>query len=80
MFSTLSQREIVILEMFNLSSANAFNLVMSKNLSFGNGLLNASTSTFAENNKPYQPIRDAVMDVEFEINTRVRRLVIHSPK
>ena len=38
-FLFLSQREIVILEMFNLSSANAFNLVMSKNLSFGKGLI-----------------------------------------
>ena len=37
-FPTLSQSEIVILAMFNLSSANAFNLVMSKNLFFGKGL------------------------------------------
>ena len=38
-FSTPSQREIVILEMFNLLYINAFNLVMSKNLSFGKGLI-----------------------------------------
>ena len=36
-FSALSKRKIVILATFNLSSANAFNLVMSKNLSFGKG-------------------------------------------
>ena len=36
-FSTLSKREIVILAKFNLSSANAFNLALSKLLSFGNG-------------------------------------------
>ena len=33
--STLSQREIIILAMFNLLSANAFNLVVPKILSFG---------------------------------------------
>ena len=45
-FSTLSQREIVILAIFNLSSANAFNLVMS-NLPFGKVLtLNHTTPTF----------------------------------
>ena len=37
-FQLLSQREIVILATFNLSTANAFDLVMSKNLSFGKGL------------------------------------------
>ena len=37
-FSTLSQKEIVIFVMFNLSSANASNLVWSKILSCGNGL------------------------------------------
>ena len=36
-FSTLSKREITILTMFNLSSANAFNLVTSKFLLFGKG-------------------------------------------
>ena len=36
-FSSLPQREIVILATFNLWSANAFNFVMSKNLSFGKG-------------------------------------------
>ena len=35
---TLSKREILILATFNLSSANAFNLVTSKILSFGKGL------------------------------------------
>ena len=39
-----SKRYIIILETFNLSSANAFNLVMSKILSFGKGLNNASFS------------------------------------
>ena len=38
-FSTLSQREFVILARLNLSPSNAFNFVMSKNLSFGKGLL-----------------------------------------
>ena len=37
-FSTLSYREIAILATFNLSSANAFNLVMSKILLFGKEL------------------------------------------
>ena len=37
-FSTLPQREIVSLAMFDLSSANALNLVMSKNLLFGREL------------------------------------------
>ena len=37
-FSTLSEREFVIIARLNLSSANASNLVMSKNLSFGKGL------------------------------------------
>ena len=36
--SWLSMREIIILATFNLSSAIAFNLVMSKILSFGKGL------------------------------------------
>ena len=34
----LFRREIIISETFNLSSANAFNLVTSKSLSFGKGL------------------------------------------
>ena len=34
-FSTLSKREIIMTATFNLSSANAFNLVLSKNLSSG---------------------------------------------
>ena len=34
-FSTLSKREILILPIFNLSSANSFNLVTPKILSFG---------------------------------------------
>ena len=38
MFSTLSKTEIIIFVTFNLSSANAFNLVWSKILSCGNGL------------------------------------------
>ena len=37
--STLSKPEITILSMFNLSSANAFNLAMSKILSFGKELI-----------------------------------------
>ena len=39
MFSALSKRNIEILATFNFSSANAFNLVTSKNLSFGKGLM-----------------------------------------
>ena len=42
MFSTLSKREIVILAPFEMSSANAFNLVRSKNLLFGKELINSS--------------------------------------
>ena len=42
-FSTLSQRGIVISAMFNLLSANTFNLVMSKNLSFGKELTHYNT-------------------------------------
>ena len=38
MFSILINREIMILAMFNLSSADAFNLVTFKILSFGKGL------------------------------------------
>ena len=37
-FQLLSQREIVILAVINLSSANAFKVFMSKNLLFGKGL------------------------------------------
>ena len=37
-FSNLLQREIVILAILHLSSANAFSLVMSKKLSFGKEL------------------------------------------
>ena len=40
MFSTLSKTEIIIFVTFNLSSANAYNLVWSKILSCGNGLRN----------------------------------------
>ena len=39
MFSALSKRKIVILVALNLSSANAFNLVTFKNLSFCKGLI-----------------------------------------
>ena len=42
MFSTLSKRAIVILATHDLSSANAFNLVPSKSLSFGKGLRSLS--------------------------------------
>ena len=38
-FSTLEQSKIIILTMFNLSSANAFTMVTSKSLSFGKGLI-----------------------------------------
>ena len=41
-FSTLSKEGIVILVTCNLSSANVFNLVMSKVLSFGKGLSGTS--------------------------------------
>ena len=44
-FSTLSKREIIILANYNLSSANAFNLVKSKTLSFGNGIILSQTSS-----------------------------------
>ena len=37
LFSTLSEREIIILATFNLLSVNAFNLVTSKNCLFGKG-------------------------------------------
>ena len=37
-FSTLSKTELIIFVTFNLSSANALNLVWSKILSCGNGL------------------------------------------
>ena len=37
-FATLSKRETIILAMFNLLSANAFNSVLSKILLFGKGL------------------------------------------
>ena len=40
-FSSLPQREIVILARFNLSSANALNLVMSKILLLGEGINNS---------------------------------------
>ena len=39
MFSTLSKTEIIISVAFNLSSADAFNLVWSKILLCGNGLI-----------------------------------------
>ena len=42
-----SNREIVILSMFHLSSANAYNLVMPKILSFGKGL-NFTLATFTD--------------------------------
>ena len=45
-FSTLSRREIITLAMFNLTSANAFNLVTSKLLSFGKGLTHSQTTDF----------------------------------
>ena len=38
MFSTLPKTKIIILSNSNLSSANAFNLELSKNLSFGKEL------------------------------------------
>ena len=40
MFSTLTKTEIIIFVIFNLSSANAFNLVWSNILSCGKGLMN----------------------------------------
>ena len=39
-FSTLSKTQIIILATYNLSSANALNLVLSKKLSFGKELSN----------------------------------------
>ena len=40
--SALSERKIVILVTYSFSSENAFNLVMSKNLSFGKGLTHST--------------------------------------
>ena len=37
-FSTLSKKKIIITTIFNLFSANAFNFILSKYLSFGRGL------------------------------------------
>ena len=54
-FSTLSKRKIVILAMFNLLFANAFNLVTSKILSFGTGLTHSHTMT-SLGNKPFEKI------------------------
>ena len=45
LFSTLSKTEIIIFVTFNLSFANAFNLVWSKFLSCGNGLVRHITLT-----------------------------------
>ena len=45
-FSILSQREIIILAAFNLSSANAFNLVQSKISLFGKELSLSQTRNF----------------------------------
>ena len=45
-FSTLEQSKIIILTMFNLSSANAFTMVTSKSLSFGKGLSHYQTTDF----------------------------------
>ena len=39
MFTTISKIDIIILATFNMSSANALNLVQSKNLLFGNELV-----------------------------------------
>ena len=39
MFSTLSKTEIIVFVTFNLSFANTFNVVRSKILSSGNGLM-----------------------------------------
>ena len=45
-FSTLSKRKHITLATFNLSSTNAFNLVMSKILSSGKGLNTPSPPSF----------------------------------
>ena len=51
MLPTLSKREIVILATFNLWSGNAFKLVPSKILLFGNGLTHSSElKEFADDN------------------------------
>ena len=44
-FYTLSKTEIISFVTFNMSSANAFNLVWSKILSCGNGLINMSSAS-----------------------------------
>ena len=48
MFSTLSTTEIIIFVTFNLSSANAFNLVWSKTLSCGKELTLYQTTKFLD--------------------------------
>ena len=45
-FSTLSNTEILILAAFNLSSANALNLLQSRKLSFDKGLTHYQTTNF----------------------------------
>ena len=53
LFSIVSKSKIVILTMFNLLSANALNLVMSKILSFGKGLMDNSKATVVVAFPPY---------------------------
>ena len=52
-FSTQSKKEIFILAMFYLLSANAFNLITSKILLFGKGLTLSQTTNF----RPFQAQR-----------------------
>ena len=51
MFSTLSKTEILIWATFILSSASAFNLVVSEILGFGIGIKFPIESSFFEKNK-----------------------------
>ena len=61
-FSSLPQREIVILATLNFSSASAFSLVMSKNLSFGKGLISTSQPGYIwqSSNKPYAAKKELI--------------------
>ena len=61
-FVLLSRRKIIILATFNLSSANASNLVTSKMLSFGNGLyLFLGHYIFIEASSPRRPGDNAIL-------------------
>ena len=68
MFSTLSKTEIIIFVTFNLSSANAFNLVWSKILSCGNGLIRVLQRDIFQsvNFFPHQPTAKLINNFRLE--------------